>query len=66
VSGGIDPTPLQLQEDDTAGVDGLTRYDAPLPTPATIGPAGPSTTWRVETVAGVQYRDIVVALWCSG
>jgi hypothetical protein len=65
-AGAVVLTPLNLDEDETNDIDGLTRYDATIPTPVPMGASGPRTMWRFQLAEGAEYHDVVVAYWCTG
>ncbi len=67
--GEVELTELELELDDSAPIEGLTRYDADLPdaglAPVAVAAQAPETTWQLELAPGTAYDDVVVAFWCA-
>jgi hypothetical protein len=63
-AGTLVATPLDLEEDTNNDIDGVARYDSTITTPIPLSVAGPGTRWRLTLAEGVEYGDVVIALWC--
>ncbi|MBO3752606.1 hypothetical protein J5X84_41700 [Streptosporangiaceae bacterium NEAU-GS5] len=60
---------VQLQLEEPAAIEGLTRYNADLLAggldAVPLQGAGPATTWQLELAPGTAYDDVVVTFWCG-
>jgi hypothetical protein len=67
--GEVELTELELELDDSAPIEGLTRYDADLLDagldPVAFGAQAGETTWQLELGPGTAYDDVVIAFWCA-
>jgi len=68
-AGAVTAVELDLQQEDSADIEGLARYDANLLTAnldaVPLRGAASATTWQLELFPGTTYEDVVIAFWCA-